>query len=107
MGIIDSNPLAGLMAAMEEEPSSSLDFLQKVYRDATMPLHTRMRAAIAAIPFEHPKLAVTAVLPDDGRFAEQLEKALARSGQVLELRANGEQFEIPRAAPAMVAVRRR
>jgi len=105
MGIIDGNPLVALMGTLDEEPSSSLDFLQKVYRNTTMPLHTRMRAAIAALPFEAPKLAVTAVLPDDGRFAEQLEKALARSGQILELRANGSQFEIPRAEP--VAVRRR
>jgi len=60
--------------------------------------------AIDAIPFEHPKLAVTAIIPDGGdRFAERLEKALARSKPILELRANGSQFEI---SPP-VAVRRR
>jgi hypothetical protein len=44
-----------------------------------------MRAAIAAIAYEHPKLAVTAVVPVEG-FADRLEAALARSAKVLELR---------------------
>ena len=81
MGIIDGNPLTELMRTLDEEPSSSLDFLQAVYRDAAMPLHTRMRAAMAALPFEHPKLAVTAIVDDDGSFAARLERAIARSQQ--------------------------
>jgi len=85
---------------MDEEPSSSLDFLQTIYRDAAMPLHTRMRAAIAALPFESPKLAVTALIPEGETFAKQLEAAVARSGKVLELRAE----PLPAVA---VAVRRR
>jgi len=89
------------MGAMEEEPSSSLDFLQKVYRNTTMPLHTRMRAAIAALPFEAPKLAVVAHLPDNSSFAARLEAAVARSGRVLELR-KVEELPVP-----VVAVRRR
>ena len=53
-----------------------------------------------AIPFEHPKLAVCAVVPDNGRFADQLERAIARSGKVLELRPVAS--DVPRVA----AVRR-
>ena len=95
------------------EDASSLELLQAIYRSPYAPLHTRMRAAIAALPFEAPKLAVVAHLPENGRFAEQLEKALARSKPVLELRANGQRYEVPPPEQSLavqvspVAVRRR
>jgi hypothetical protein len=44
---------------------------------------TRMRAAIASIQFEHPKLAVTASI-QAGDFADQLDKAFERSRKVIE-----------------------
>ena len=66
---------------------TSLAFLQAVYCNDGLPLHVRMKAAIAALPYEHPKLAVTAVLDSRDSFAAQLEGAIARSRKVLELHA--------------------
>jgi hypothetical protein len=64
------------------EDGTSLTLLQKVYRSSGIPLMTRMRAAIAAIQFEHPKLAVTATV-QAGDFADQLERAIERSRRVM------------------------
>jgi len=62
------------------DAASSLDFLQSVYRDPCQPLTRRMRAAIAALPFEHPKLAVTANIGPNAGFALRLEQARKRTG---------------------------
>jgi hypothetical protein len=80
-------PLATLGPAMAEErrdepePASSLDYLQSVYRDAGLPIGTRMRAAGMALPFEHPKLAVLATLRPSEGLGDRLERAIARSLQ--------------------------
>jgi hypothetical protein len=57
--------------------ASSLDLLQAVYRDPTQQLHTRMRAAMACLPFETPKLLATAIV-NENSFAELLDRRLAR-----------------------------
>jgi hypothetical protein len=65
-----------------------------IYRSTAIPLTTRMRAAIAAIQFEHPKLAVTATM-EAGDFADQLERALKRSSEVIEAAPSIEATPIP------------
>jgi hypothetical protein len=62
----------------EEVTINSLELLQSVYRDCKVPLTTRMRAAVAAMPFESPKLSAVAVMNNDG-FSAMLERAIARS----------------------------
>jgi hypothetical protein len=65
--------------------ATSLALLQAVYRSDDQPLHTRMKAAIAALPFEHPRLAVTAVV-DDRDLGARLARAIERSARVIEFR---------------------
>ena len=74
------------------EGATSLTLLQQVYRNPSLPLPTRMRAATAALPHEHPKLAVTTVV-NAGDFADQLERAIQRSRMIeakpiIEAKAN-------------------
>jgi hypothetical protein len=65
---------------------TSLDLLQAVYRRSDLPLTTRMRAAIAALNYELPRLAVTAQISESD-FATVLDKRIAHY-QALQ-RANG------------------
>jgi hypothetical protein len=69
------------------ENISSLAFLQAVYRSPNQTLHVRMRAAALCLPYEHPKLAVTAVLDGTEDLGARLSRAIQRSAKVIELRA--------------------
>jgi len=55
----------------------SLDGLQAIYRNPGLPLATRMRAMMAAVPYESPKLIATAIV-NEGSFAELLDQRLKR-----------------------------
>ena len=56
-----------------------LGLLQAIYNNVEIPLRTRMAAAVAALPFETPKLSATALVPMGEEFAKRLERAIARS----------------------------
>ena len=64
---------------MSEEPSP-VDFLKAVYLNEGLPLSVRMRAAIEAAPYMHPKLSATATLTRED-FGTVLERAISRSAQ--------------------------
>ena len=59
----------------------SLDLLRAVYRNPELPLTTRMRAAIAALPHEVPRLAVTAQITDND-IATLLDKRIKRLQEI-------------------------
>jgi hypothetical protein len=63
--------------------ASPLDFLCAVYRDANQPMSRRLRAAIEAAPYAHPKLAVTASIGPDSGLGRRLEIAIERSRMVI------------------------
>jgi hypothetical protein len=67
------------IAGIQECEISAIEYLQSIYRDPLEPTSVRMRAAMAAIPFESPKLAVIGHVGEDGTIAERLDRALARS----------------------------
>jgi hypothetical protein len=58
----------------------ALRYLQLVYRGQIQAESQRMRAAIAALAYETPKLSVVASINDPTAFAERLERAIQRSG---------------------------
>jgi hypothetical protein len=62
--------------------ATSLDFHRAVYRNASLPISTRQRSAIAALQFEHPKLAISAII-DEKSFAYRLEKAIERTARAV------------------------
>jgi hypothetical protein len=64
------------------EDMSPLDFLKAVYHNEKLPLHARLRAASAAAPFCHAKLAVIAKI-SEADLAERLMRALQASGKVV------------------------
>jgi hypothetical protein len=59
--------------------ANSLDFLRAVYRNAALPLSTRMRAAQAALVHEVPKLSVQAVINNQDDFATRLDRCIERA----------------------------
>jgi hypothetical protein len=75
------------------EDAISLDLLREVYRNPSIPLTVRMRAAIAALPFETPKLAVTAQV-SEGDFATLLDRRIERRKLIEAKPTNGAAVEV-------------
>jgi hypothetical protein len=74
---------------MSDERPTPLDFLQAVYCNEGLPLSTRMKAAIEAAPYVHPKLSATAVMSSED-FGDRLERAILRSLGVRRQLGNGD-----------------
>jgi hypothetical protein len=53
------------------------DLLKIIYQCQDLPLHTRMRAAMACLPFETPKLGIT-FQTSDSDFATLLDQRIKR-----------------------------
>jgi hypothetical protein len=61
--------------------ATSLELRQAVYKDPGQPLSMRPRAALGAIPFEHPRLTLTAQLNGTAdRIETELKARLERNG---------------------------
>ena len=60
-----------------------LDFLCAVYRNADLPLATRIRCAVAAASYVHPKMSVVAT--PGGNIAERLERLILEQHKRLKL----------------------
>jgi hypothetical protein len=76
------------MKAKTTAKVTPLEFLEAVYEDERLPLTVRMRAAVEAAPYVHPKLSAVGVgyMNQDG-FAVMLERAIERSNSVRVINA--------------------
>ena len=64
-----------------------LTFLKTVYMNTDLPLSVRMRAAMATLPFTHPRLAVVAQISESD-FAAVLDRRLDNLKRIEESKAN-------------------
>jgi hypothetical protein len=75
---------------------TSLDLLRAVYRNPDLPLHTRMRAAMACLKHEHPSLGITFQTTNETDFAKLLDERIARhQGKLIEHRPQTETKPMP------------
>ena len=56
-------------------PANALAYLQSIYCNPAEPEGRRLRAAVAALPFESPKLSATAIVNGE-TFAAMLDRAI-------------------------------
>ena len=70
----------------------SIDLLRAVYRNPSIPLSVRIRCAVAALPFEMPKLAVTAMVTEQD-FATLLDQRIKRMEQMERSEAQPQTIE--------------
>jgi hypothetical protein len=64
-----------------DNPQDAHALLKAVYQNSEVPLPVRMRAAMACLPFETPKLLATAIV-NENSFAELLDRRLKRIAEM-------------------------
>src|SRR5260370_5150630 len=80
--VLDRIEAQQAMAEIDIGPNGmSIDLLRAVYRSTSIPLQVRLRAAIAVLPHEVPRLMVSAQI-NENSFAELLERRLQRIEQM-------------------------
>jgi hypothetical protein len=95
---IDNSPQERKESLIDIGDGMSIDLLRAVYRSASIPLPVRLRAAIAALPHETPRLAVTALVNEQS-FAELLDRRLKHMAQIEAINGKPEtQTQLPRIA---------
>src|SRR6476646_4845679 len=88
--------------ALQLRPDAmSIDLLRAVYRNPSIPLPVRMRAAIACLPHETPKLAVMGMVSEQS-FAELLERRLRHQAQIEA--SNVKQIDQPQIEQQMLSL---
>jgi hypothetical protein len=76
------------MDEIDDVEVTPLDFLEAVYCNPNLPLATRLRAAIEAAPYKHPKLSAAAIGHFERKsFPEALDRCIERSKQPVPLPA--------------------
>jgi hypothetical protein len=69
-------------------PTCALEYLQSIYRNPSEPEGRRLKAAMAALPFEAPRLGAVAVTSLNSQdFAALLDRAIERSNGVRVVKA--------------------
>ena len=63
------------------EVEDAYDLHRQVYRNAQLPLATRLKSATVCIEYERPRLAVVGHTSLGGDFADRLERAVLRSSR--------------------------
>src|SRR5262249_37672075 len=83
---------------------NSLEFLQLVYRNPSLDLSVRMRAAMSCLPHEAPKLIATAIV-NEGSVADLLDKRIKRLQEIemktIEAKPNGYQTDAKPPLPGL------
>jgi len=85
---VGDDPYAIPGHAAETLKLDALRFLQMIYRDPSLSTAVRMRAAISALNYEVPRLAVTAQIREQD-FPTLLDRRLKRIEEMKLIEANG------------------